>query len=244
MGCGQILDQDIEMDECRFRPGARRAGLEREALSVRGRLDRHPSRIPLDRGAARSPAQNLASAHGSAQFSTISRIQPMARVVAPPPSKPAPEPPGPPGPEDSDAAGGCPRGGADLDGDGGQQGPAPFAQCVAARWIQAGQVSPGRADAEGKRSHHCSKLACRTLTVSVVTCAWPSPAWAKRLARSPGTGEPRLVGCRQIQLAGGLPEGSQRPAPRPATQDARRDHPAWPGHPAHSRRPATGSAMK
>lgn len=55
MGGSQIVDQDIEMNERRARARGRGAGLERQSLAVRGRLDGDPPRIPLDRGAAEQP---------------------------------------------------------------------------------------------------------------------------------------------------------------------------------------------
>jgi hypothetical protein len=55
VGCGQIVDQDIEMNGRPSRTRGRRAGLERQSLAVRRRLDGDPSRVPLDRGAAKKP---------------------------------------------------------------------------------------------------------------------------------------------------------------------------------------------
>ena len=52
MGQDQVLDQDVEMNPGHVLDSGRGGGLEGEPLTVRGRLERDPARIPLDRGAA------------------------------------------------------------------------------------------------------------------------------------------------------------------------------------------------
>ena len=77
VGRGQIADQDIEMNLRGPGTLGRGAGLERQPLPVRGgsrvtQPEYHCTGVPPS-----SPAQNRASAHGSAQSITTSRIQPI-----------------------------------------------------------------------------------------------------------------------------------------------------------------------
>jgi 8-oxo-dGTP diphosphatase len=52
VGRGQVLDQDVEVDPGGVLPQRGSAGLEGKPLTVRGRLKRDPSRVPLHRRAA------------------------------------------------------------------------------------------------------------------------------------------------------------------------------------------------
>ena len=52
VGCGQVIDQDVEVNPAGVLDAGRAGGLEGEPLAVRGWLERDPARIPLHRRAA------------------------------------------------------------------------------------------------------------------------------------------------------------------------------------------------
>ena len=78
---GKVLDEDVEMNPRHLVDVRRGAGLEGEPLAVRGGSSvthpgYHSTGVPPSR-----PAQKRASAHGSAQSSTTSLIQPISPLI-------------------------------------------------------------------------------------------------------------------------------------------------------------------